>query len=72
MSDSELVTISTFGSIVEAEIAQGVLEEAGIESMIRSDNVGGMYPSIDGAALVVRSEDAKKAVEALKAPGLAE
>lgn len=70
MKTSDLVTVSTFRSTVEAEIAQGVLEEAGIESMIRSDNAGGMYPAIDGAALVVRSEDAEKAAEALNSPGL--
>lgn len=69
MKDDDLVTVSTFRSTVEAEIAQGVLEEVGIESMIRSDNAGGMYPAIDGAALVVRAEDAEKAAEALNAPG---
>jgi Putative prokaryotic signal transducing protein len=69
MKDTELVTVSTFRSTIEAEIAQGVLEEAGIESMIRSDNAGGMYPAIDGAALVVRVEDATKAAEALSVLG---
>ena len=62
---SELVSISTFRSIADAQIAKGILDEAGIESMIRSDNAGGMYPAIDGAYLVVRAEDVEKAREAL-------
>jgi hypothetical protein len=65
MNSDELVTVSTFPSAVDAEIAKGVLDDAGIESMIRSDNAGGMYPAIGGADLVVRAEDVEKATEAL-------
>jgi hypothetical protein len=66
MKATELVTVSTFRSIVDAEIAKGVLDEAKIESMIRSDNAGGMYPAIGGAELVVRAADVEKADEALR------
>jgi hypothetical protein len=66
MKATELVTVSTFRSIVDAEIAKGVLDDAKIESMIRSDNAGGMYPAIGGAELVVRAEDVEKADEALR------
>lgn len=65
MNSDELVTVSTFPSAVDAEIAKGVLDDAGIESMIRSDNAGGMYPSLGGADLVVRAEDVERASEAL-------
>jgi hypothetical protein len=65
MNSNELVTVSTFPSAVDAEIAKGVLDDAGIESMIRSDNAGGMYPALGGADLVVRAEDVEKATEAL-------
>jgi len=65
MKSEELVTVSTFPSAVDAEIAKGVLDDAGIESMIRSDNAGGMYPALGGADLVVRAEDAEKAIAAL-------
>jgi hypothetical protein len=65
MKSSELIAVSTFRSTVEAQIAKGILDEAGIESMIRSDNAGGMYPPIAGADLLVRSEDVEKATEAL-------
>ena len=44
MKSSELIALSTFRSTADAQIAKGILDEAGIESMIRSDNAGGMYP----------------------------
>jgi len=57
MKTSELVTVATFPSVAQAQVAQGVLEEVGIESLIQSDNEGGMYPALDAAALLVRSEN---------------
>jgi Putative prokaryotic signal transducing protein len=65
MGSSDLIAISTFRSTVDAQIAKGILDEVGIESMIRSDNAGGMYPAISGAELLVRSEDSDKARDAL-------
>lgn len=61
MKSPDLVTVSTFRSTADAQIAKGILDEAGIESMIRADNVGGMYPAIGGAELLVRAEDFEKA-----------
>ena len=66
MKPSDLTTISSFRSAADAQIAKGVLDGAGIESMIRSDNAGGMYPGIAGADLLVRTEDVEKATEALQ------
>ena len=65
MKFPDLVVVSTFRSTADAQIAKGVLDEAGIESMIRADNAGGMYPAISGAELLVRSEDVQKARESL-------
>jgi len=65
MKSSELVSVSTFRSTADAQIAKGILDEAGIESMIRSDNAGGMYPAMDGANLLVKAEDVTSATEAL-------
>jgi hypothetical protein len=65
MKPPALITISTFPSAADAVIAKGVLDDEGIESMIRTDDGGGMYPAIGGAELLVRSEDADKAREAL-------
>ena len=66
MNSSDLVAVSTFQLDAEAQVAKGVLDEAGIESMIRSDNAGGMYPAIAGVELLVRAEDLEKATEALQ------
>ena len=62
---AELIAIRTFRSTADAQIAKGILDEVGIESMIRADNAGGMYPAISGAELLVRSEDVDKANNAL-------
>ena len=65
MKPTELVAVSTFRSTADAQIAKGILDEAGIESLIRSDNAGGMYPAMAGADLLVKAEDVEKANEAL-------
>ena len=65
MGSSDLIAISTFRSTADAQIAKGILDEVGIESMIRADNAGGMYPAISGAELLVRSEDVARAQDAL-------
>ena len=66
MKPSDLTVVSTFPSKADAQIAKGILDEIGIESMIRADNAGGMYPAIGAAELLVRSEDATKATDALR------
>jgi hypothetical protein len=68
MDDSDLVVISTFPSEADAQIAKGLLDGAGIESMIRTDDAGGMYPGIGGADLVVRAGDVQKANDLLGLP----
>ena len=66
MKSPNLIAVSTFRSTAEAQIAKGILDEAGIESMIRSDNAGGMYPAIAGADLLVKAGDAERAADALQ------
>ena len=65
MQSAELIVVSTFRSEVEAQVAKGILDEVGIESMIRSDNGGGMYPGVGTAELLVRTEDVERAADAL-------
>ncbi len=65
MSASSLIAISTFRTPADAQVAKGILDDLGIESMIRSDNAGGMYPAIGGAELLVRAEDSAIAQDAL-------
>ncbi len=65
MTETPLVVIGSYRSSAEAQVAKGVLDEIGIESMIRTDDAGGMYPGISGADLLVRAEDADDARAAL-------
>lgn len=66
MKSAELIAISTFPSTADAQLAKGILDEVGIDSMIRADNVGGMYPGITGVELLVRPEDLDQAHDALQ------
>ena len=66
MKATELVVLSTFRSVTNAQIAQGILDEVQIESSIRSDHAGGMYPALDSADLLVKADDAERAREALE------
>ncbi|MBL7006337.1 MAG: DUF2007 domain-containing protein [Spirochaetia bacterium] len=63
------VVIRTYGIQQNAEIAKGLLEEAGIVSLIASDDAGGAYPNIFltgvGFRLMVSSKDVEKAEEVL-------
>ena len=67
MKPAELVAVSTFRSTADAQIAKGILDEAGIESVIRSDNAGGMYPAMAGAEILVSVENVTEAMERLEA-----
>ncbi len=65
MKTAELARVAVFPSEADARLAQGILDEVGIESLIQSDNAGGMYPALDAVALLVRSEDVAAATDAL-------
>lgn len=45
----------------EAEMALGILEDEGIPGAVLADDVGGVYPGIAGARLIVPSEHAERA-----------
>jgi len=63
------VIIRTYGIQQNAEIARGLLEEAGIVSLVASDDAGGSFPNIFlsgiGFQLMVNSGDVEKAEEVL-------
>jgi hypothetical protein len=65
--DTELVTVGTFLNKIDAEMAQGALEAADIESMISADDAGSMRPHLwmGGVRLLVRAEDAERATQIL-------
>jgi len=46
MSNIELVVVSALLNKIEAELAQSVLEAPEIESMVQSDDAGGMRPHL--------------------------
>ena len=64
-NDANLVVIETFGNEMEADIAKGALEAAGIDAMIEADSAGGMRPHLawagSGYKILVREEDAASA-----------
>jgi hypothetical protein len=63
-----IVTIGSYSTEVEAQIAQAALEANGISSIILRDDAGGMLPSLHILAnvkLAVQDEDAEVAREIL-------
>jgi len=68
MDHSELVVVRTFNDRFEAEMAQSALNAAEIDSLIRSDDAGGLRPHmalLTGVDLLVRREDALAARQIL-------
>ena len=63
----DLVVIRTFLNTVDAELARGALEAAGIDSMVRADDCGGLRPHLwmRGVEVLIRREDALRAEEVL-------
>jgi hypothetical protein len=68
--DAELIVVATFLNKVEADLAQGALEAADIESLIQADDAGGARPHLwmGGVRLLVRATDAESAREILYLP----
>jgi hypothetical protein len=68
MAADDIVVLRVFPSHIEADLARSVLEAAGVESALRTDDLGGLRPHMDltrGVALMVRSEDRARAAEVL-------
>ena len=69
--DAKVVVIQSCGSRVEAELAKGALENAGIQAMIQSDTAGKMREHLAwsgaGFRILVREEDATLARDVLTA-----
>ena len=67
MDGTELVIVGTFLNRIDAKLAQGALEAADIEAMIRADDAGGLRPGLwmSGVEVLVRAEDAERAAAVL-------
>ena len=72
MDHANLVVVHECGSEMEADLAKGALQAAGINVMIQSDTVGRQRNHIawsgSGFKLLVREEDTADAREVLEAP----
>jgi hypothetical protein len=72
MQHPNLVVVRSYGSRVEADLAKGELEDAGIPATIKADTAGGMREHLAcsgaGFQLLVREEDATAAREVLAPP----
>jgi hypothetical protein len=67
-ADGDVVTVRTFISEAEAEIAKAALEAFGIQCMLSRDDCGGQRPHLlmgAGIRLLVRSDDVERADEVL-------
>ena len=69
MGETTLVVVGTYLTAVDAQLAQSMLEGVGIDSMVRSDDCGGLRPHLwmGGVELLVRAEDVEQALVALTA-----
>jgi len=60
MDGEELVVAGEYSNKIEAELAQGALEAAEIESIVSADDAGGLQPGLwvgEGVKVLVRPED---------------
>jgi Putative prokaryotic signal transducing protein len=72
MALADLVTVRTFLNVIEAEVARSVLAAAGIDSLIRRDDCGGLRPhlQLSGVDLLVREHDLAEALRLLSTPAI--
>jgi hypothetical protein len=67
---SDMVCIHNYGSRIEAELAQSILDEAGIRAMVSCDDCGGIGPHLaftsGGIELLVMPHDAESAAALLE------
>jgi hypothetical protein len=72
VQDAKLVVVQSCGSRLEAELARGALEEAGIPAIIQGDTAGGMREHLAwsgaGFKILVREGDANAARDLLASP----
>jgi hypothetical protein len=65
----EVVVLKTYNNEIEAEMAQQVLQEAGVTAFVFKDDAGGMEPQLqrtNGVRLLVNRADAHEAHILLK------
>ena len=68
MPPEGLVTVGRFESPVEAQLAKGALESAGVESFLVGENANNLMQSAFRVRLQVRTEDEEAARELMDQP----
>ena len=72
MEHPKLVVVQTYGSRLDADMAKGALEAAGIPAMVQADTAGGMREHLawtgEGFHILVREEDVTVARDVLTPP----
>ena len=71
-TDEPLVAVAAFMNHIQADLAQGALETAGIDCAISADDAGGTWAGGGRIRLMVREEDAQRAAEILQTPAQAQ
>ena len=67
-----IVTVRTFASELEAQLAKAILAASDIPAVVMHDDAGGMLPSLTfvrGVRLAVRREHARRALALLDEAG---
>jgi hypothetical protein len=64
--DEEMVSVAVFRDPTEAQMAKGMLEAAGIETLMQGENANALYPGALRVGLQVRAVDEAEARELLK------
>ena len=62
--NEHMISVAEFENELEAEIARGHLESAGIDAIVSKDDAGGMLPSLqetEGVSVLVLPGELKKA-----------
>ena len=64
---TDLVTVSTHPTMVEAELSRSILEMDGIEAFIHAPHANALYPGVLGEIMVqVRASDLQRALVVLE------
>ena len=65
--DEPLVVVRTFLNRIDADLAQGALESAGIDAVVSADDAEGNQPGLwmGGVRVLVREDDLEEATEVL-------
>jgi hypothetical protein len=65
---TNLIAVAIFPARVEADLARGALEAAGLYAIVAADDAGEQNPGLDysrGVSVLVRPEDLERAREVL-------